>query len=72
MLGYGMGVFNDYVDVPMPMTVFRAMEILNSARGRGSNIDRFVLEDAIKGLRATRCPWCERYRIVQLAHESKK
>lgn len=60
MLTNGMGPFQKLVGEPLSMIFRDAKRILLERRNKTVNpMDGFVLEDAIRGLDTTPCPWCK-------------
>lgn len=72
-----MGSFQELVGEPLPMIFREAKSLLLEHRNRtGDRMDGFILDDAIRGLDTTPCPWCEAtgysYEMRQLTDEEAK
>ena len=60
MLTNGIGPFHELVGEPLSMIFRDAKQALLERRNKTANrMDGFILDDAIRGLDTTPCPWCE-------------
>lgn len=74
MLGNGIGPFQKLVGHPLPMLFVEARRMLLDQKEKvADRLAWFTIDDAIRGLGTTPCPWCKAtgysFEIRQLTDE---